>query len=96
MILEAVYLYVKPGLEDQFEKDFQKASPYVTSMIGYIDHSLHQCMEDSSKYLLMIKWQRLEDHTIGFRQSDEYKEWKKLLHHYYDPFPVVEHFSRVV
>jgi hypothetical protein len=37
----------------------------------------------------------LEDHTIGFRQSAAYQEWRKLLHHFYDPFPVVEHFRKV-
>lgn len=47
------------------------------------------------KYLLLIKWETLEAHTLGFRSSPEYQEWKKLLHHFYEPFPTVEHFKKV-
>jgi heme-degrading monooxygenase HmoA len=42
-----------------------------------------------------VRWERLEDHTEGFRRSPEYERWKALLHHFYDPFPVVEHFTEV-
>jgi heme-degrading monooxygenase HmoA len=48
-----------------------------------------------SRYLLLVSWERLEDHTEGFRKSPEYEEWRRLLHHFYDPFPTVEHFSLV-
>jgi heme-degrading monooxygenase HmoA len=64
-------------------------------MNGYIEHHLEQCLEDDQKFLLLVKWETLEDHTIGFRKSSEYKEWKSLLHHFYDPFPVVEHFKSI-
>jgi heme-degrading monooxygenase HmoA len=43
-----------------------------------------------------VQWERLEDHTEGFRQSLAYEEWRAALHHFYDPFPVVEHFEVVV
>jgi heme-degrading monooxygenase HmoA len=49
-------------------------------------------MEAENKYLLIVRWQTLQDHTEGFRNSNEYQEWKKLLHHFYDPFPTVEHY----
>jgi heme-degrading monooxygenase HmoA len=42
---------------------------------------------------LLVWWNRLEDHTVGFRGSPEYQEWKRLLHHFYDPFPEVEHYA---
>jgi heme-degrading monooxygenase HmoA len=42
-----------------------------------------------------VYWQSLEDHTVGFRGSASYQEWKKLLHHYYDPFPTVEHYEQI-
>ncbi|KAB7705638.1 hypothetical protein F9802_14000 [Bacillus aerolatus] len=64
-------------------------------MNGYISHDLQRCMEVEGKYLLLVKWESLEDHTVGFRQSTEYQEWKQLLHHFYDPFPTVEHFEKV-
>jgi heme-degrading monooxygenase HmoA len=65
-------------------------------MNGYITHDLQRCLEEKGKYILLVQWEKLEDHTIGFRQSNEYQQWKKLLHHYYDPFPVVEHFESVL
>lgn len=43
--------------------------------------------------MLLVQWARLEDHTRGFRGSPRYQEWKALLHHFYDPFPRVEHFQ---
>jgi heme-degrading monooxygenase HmoA len=52
-------------------------------------------MEVKGKYLLLVKWETLEDHTVGFRHSKEYQEWKKQLHHFYAPFPTVEHFENV-
>lgn len=95
MILEAAYLQVKPQLAHTFEESFRKASSIISSMKGYITHELHHCIEDSNKYLLLVRWESLEDHTVGFRQSEAYQEWRKLLHHYYEPFPVVEHFHEV-
>jgi len=64
-------------------------------MQGYRSHELRRCIETTARYLLLVYWDRLEDHTIGFRGSPEYQEWKRLLHHYYDPFPLVEHYSAV-
>lgn len=93
MILEAAMLPVIPGKTKQFEAAFEKASSIISSMKGYISHELHACVEDPNKYLLLVRWETLEDHTSGFRGSEQYQEWRKLLHHFYDPFPVVEHFT---
>ncbi|MEH7124966.1 antibiotic biosynthesis monooxygenase [Bacillus sp. JJ1773] len=95
MILEAAMLQVKIGMEVEFEEAFREASEIISSMKGYISHQLQRCIEVEGKYLLLVKWETLEDHTIGFRQSKEYQEWKKQLHHFYDPFPIVEHFENV-
>ncbi|MGS2777200.1 antibiotic biosynthesis monooxygenase family protein [Robertmurraya sp. GLU-23] len=96
MILEAVMLQVREGLEEEYEDAFRQASSIISSMRGYQSHELQRCLEVKGKYLLLVKWDTLEDHTIGFRGSAEYQEWKLLLHHFYDPFPTVEHFSKVV
>jgi heme-degrading monooxygenase HmoA len=96
MILEVAILFVKSGEEKQFELDFAKAEQYISAMKGYVRHSLRKCFEQDNKYLLLVDWQSLEDHTIGFRSSLEYLEWKNLLHHYYDPFPVVEHYEALI
>lgn len=95
MILEAVMLQVRPGLEEEYERAFRQASPIISSMKGYIKHELQRCMEVKGKYLLLVEWENLEDHTVGFRESAEYIQWKRLLHRFYDPFPAVEHFQKV-
>ena len=64
-------------------------------MKGYIEHELLKCLEADNKYVLMVRWQTLEDHTEGFRKSDDYKEWKNLLHHFYELFPNVEHYKKI-
>jgi len=95
MILEVAILYIKPGLEQAFEADFVLASRYISVIDGYLGHSLQKCVEQEHKYILLVEWRNINDHTIGFRTSNEYVEWKKLLHHYYEPFPVVEHYQKV-
>ncbi|MBD2076738.1 antibiotic biosynthesis monooxygenase [Phormidium sp. FACHB-592] len=95
MVLEVAMLMVKSGLEQAFETSFRQASTLISSMPGYESHELHQCLEVPGKYLLLVQWQTLEDHTIGFRESPTYQKWKQLLHHFYDPFPTVEHFTEV-
>ena len=89
MILEAVFLFVKPDLATHFESDFAKASQYISSIDGYLGHRLEKCTEVENKYLLLVDWNTLEDHTVGFRTSEAYLEWKNILHHYYEPFPIV-------
>jgi heme-degrading monooxygenase HmoA len=95
MILEAVVLNVKFGCEGDFEIAFREASSLISSIDGYLSHELHRCTEVQGKYLLLVRWENLEAHTIRFRNSAEYQEWKRMLHHFYDPFPIVEHFEEV-
>ena len=95
MITEIALLKIRQGQSEEFEEAFIKAQPIIESMNGYIQHELQQCIEENDKYLLIVRWNILEDHTIGFRQSEQYKEWKKLLHHFYQPPPVVEHYKRI-
>ena len=95
MILEAVMLNVKSGMEEEYEEAFRQASEIIASMKGYISHELQRCIEVEGKYLLLVKWETLEDHTVGFRESNEYQKWKELLHRFYDPFPTVEHFENI-
>ena len=95
MITEIALLKIRPEQSDAFEEAFANAQPIIESMNGYIQHELQQCLEEADKYMLVVRWKTIEDHTIGFRQSESYKEWKKLLHHFYDPLPVVEHYKRI-
>lgn len=95
MITEQAILDVRPGRERDFESAFAEAKALIASMRGFESLQLHRCIERSNRYLLLVAWQRLEDHTDGFRGSAKYEEWRRLLHDYYDPFPTVEHFSLV-
>ncbi|MCL1467095.1 antibiotic biosynthesis monooxygenase family protein [Argonema galeatum] len=95
MILEVAIFDVKPGTTAEFVTAFKVASSIISSMSGYISHELQRCIETENRYILLVRWERLEDHTVGFRQSPEYQEWRNLLHHFYDPFPSVEHYEVV-
>ncbi|KAA5826333.1 antibiotic biosynthesis monooxygenase [Algibacter amylolyticus] len=92
MILEVATLHIKKGLSAEFETSFQEAEKIISSMKGYISHQLKKCIEQDDKYILLVNWETLEDHEIGFRTSDAYQQWKALLHHFYEPFPTVEHY----
>ena len=95
MILEVAVLDVVPGQETEFQASFAQAKNIISSMPGYISHNLRRCIEKPSRYILLVYWEKLEDHTVGFRGSAQYQEWKSLLHHYYDPFPEVEHYAEI-
>lgn len=95
MIHEVVILNVKDGQTGKFEADFSIASDFIASAQGYISHSLGKCLEKENRYILHVKWESLEDHMEGFRNSEAFREWRKMLHHYYDPFPVVEHYIEI-
>ena len=95
MILEVAVLDVIPGREVEFESAFNQAQAIISSMHGYRSHELQRCIETETRYILLVQWDKLEDHTVGFRGSPGYQEWKRLLHHFYDPFPVVEHYTAV-
>ena len=95
MILELAILNVRRGRAAEFERAFRDAQRIISSMVGYVSHELQRCLEVEDKYVLLVRWRRLEDHTEGFRGSAGYQEWKRLLHHFYDPFPTVEHYESV-
>lgn len=96
MILEVTHLQVIPGQATAFEQAFAQAQRIISAMPGYAGHQLQRALHDPHHYLLLVNWQRLEDHIEGFRGSPQYQEWKALLHHFYDPFPSVQHFEGVL
>ncbi|MBD2041244.1 antibiotic biosynthesis monooxygenase family protein [Microcoleus sp. FACHB-672] len=95
MILEVAILHVKPGKAAEFEAAFTIASSIIFLIPGYISHELQRCLEVENQYILLVRWRKLEDHTVGFRQSPAYQKWRLLLHHFYEPFPTVEHYEKV-
>ena len=64
MVLEVAILNVKPGQEKEFESAFATAQEIISSMPGYVSHELQQCLEKNSRYLLLVNWETLEDHTV--------------------------------
>ncbi len=94
-VLEHAMLEVRPGHEQAFEAAFAKAQNIISASPGYISHRLEHCIEHPGRYLLLVEWTSLEAHTVGFRESEDYQQWKALLHHFYDPFPTVLHFRNV-
>jgi heme-degrading monooxygenase HmoA len=97
VILEAAPLQVKPGRSGEFEAAFREAEAIIASMPGYLSHELQRCLERDREghYLLLVRWVSVEAHEVGFRRSPQYQRWKALLHHFYDPFPTVNHYERV-
>lgn len=95
MILEVAILNVKQNLQNEFEKDFALASQYISSIKGYMGHTLRKCIEHKNQYILLVDWEDIESHEIGFRKSQVYLKWKELLHDYYNPFPTIEHYETI-
>jgi heme-degrading monooxygenase HmoA len=96
MIREHAVLPVVPGQEQAFEAALHEALPLIAGAPGFVRLSVSRGIESPSSYLLLVEWDSLAAHTEGFRGSPEYLRWRDLLHHFYDPFPVVEHFAEVV
>jgi heme-degrading monooxygenase HmoA len=95
VITEQAALDVIPGREAEFEEAFATAKAIIAASPGFVSLRLLRCIETPNRFLLLVEWGTLEDHTDGFRGSAGYEEWKRLLHHFYDPFPTVEHYSAI-
>jgi heme-degrading monooxygenase HmoA len=93
LILEVVTWEIKPSLEKEFELAFEKAQNILSNAKSYKPHQFYRCIEKSNKYVLLVNWEILEDHTEGFRKSDEYLEYRSLIHQYYQPGAVAEHYT---
>jgi heme-degrading monooxygenase HmoA len=96
MVLEHAVLNVISGEEQRFEGTFDRAKSIIGSMPGFRSLRLERCIETPSRYLLLVEWERIEDHTEGFRGSPQYEEFRRLIHHFYDPFPVFEHYEPLI
>lgn len=96
MILEHAVLQVDPSQSARFGAAFDVARTIISEVPGFIRLRLSHCLESPERYLLLVEWEDVESHTIGFRQSTGYEKWRELLHHFYEPFPTVEHYSTVL
>lgn len=96
MILEVAILDIHEGQESAFQTAFAQAYPIIATAPGNLGTELQRCIEKPNRFILLAKWATLEDHTVGFRGSLAYQEWKTLLHRFYNPFPIVEHFEVLI
>jgi heme-degrading monooxygenase HmoA len=93
MILELATIEIKAGTNAAFEAALEKAQAAISQSNGYIGHQFQKCIEQDNKYVLLIRWQTLEHHTIGFRGSELFKEWRALIGSYFETPPFVQHYE---
>ena len=95
MITVVAFLNIRAGQSAEFEAAFKQAAALIATAPGYLGHELHKCLDTPERYLLLEHWQSRDAHMLGFRESPQFQEWKRLTHHFYEPFPAVEHYERL-
>jgi heme-degrading monooxygenase HmoA len=93
MILELATIDIKPGTNADFEMNLEKAQSVISQSKGYIGHQFQKCIEQDNRYVLLIRWQTLEDHTKGFRESDLFVAWRTLIGPFFETAPMVQHYE---
>ncbi len=96
MIVESAILPIKAGEEKQFEAALRGALPLIQASKGFHKIEVRPCIEQKGRYLLLVWWDRVEDHTVGFRGSERYQKWREALHHFYDGPLTVLHYREAV
>lgn len=79
-----------------FEAAMEKAAPVIAGSPGYLRHELQRSLETPGRYVLLVQWATLEAHTVGFRQSAAFGEWRQIIGPHFAEPPVVEHYERVL
>lgn len=95
MILEVVRWDVKPNFTKEFEKAFKDVQTILSGMKGYKSHQIRKCIEKQNRYMLLVKWETLEDHTTGFQKSDEYQVYRNAIHEFFEPTTLLEHYEEL-
>jgi heme-degrading monooxygenase HmoA len=95
MITEIAQIEIKPGMEADFETGVQQAVPIFQRAKGSRSIKLERSIEKPQRYRLFIGWDTLENHTVDFRGSADFQEWRKLVGHCFASPPEVEHVQTV-
>lgn len=95
MILEIAQIEIRPGMEHEFEAGVARAKPLFERAHGCRSMELQRSQELPSRYRLLVRWDTVEDHTVTFRGSPEFLEWRKLVGHCFATPPSVEHTRQV-
>ena len=94
MILEFADIRIQPGKQAEFDLAIQHGVETVISKAkGFCGYKVNKGIESPERYLLMIFWETLENHTVDFRQSPAFTEWRAIVGPFFAAPPVVEHFS---
>ena len=94
MILELADIRINPGMQSEFDAAIQKGiDSVIANAKGFIGCKINKGIETPERYVLMIFWQTLENHTVDFRQSPAFQDWRAIVGPYFSGPPVVEHFN---
>ena len=94
MILEIADIRIQPGRQAEFDAAIQRGvSDVIAKAKGFQGFKINKGIESPERYVLMIFWETLENHTVDFRQSPAFTEWRTIVGPYFAEPPVVEHFS---
>lgn len=96
MILEIAQIDIKPGMESEFEAGVSAAGPIFRRAKGCHSMELQRSIEKPQRYRLFVEWGTVENHTVDFRGSTDFQEWRKLVGHCFAAPPEVEHTTQVV
>lgn len=91
MVLEIAQIDVKPGLESEFEAGVANAAPIFKRAKGCKGLDLQRSVEKPGRYRLFVTWETVENHTVDFRGSADFQEWRRLVGHCFADTPYVEH-----
>jgi heme-degrading monooxygenase HmoA len=94
MILELATIEIKQGVNTGFEAALEKAKLVIAQSKGFISIESQKCIEQANRYILLIQWETLEDHTIGFRESSLFTDWRALIGPYFESAPHVLHYNK--
>jgi heme-degrading monooxygenase HmoA len=95
MVLEIADFAVLPGTEEEFAAAVREGVRYVSDTPGFRNARLTRGVESPSRFVLLIEWDSLEAHTVGFRESEDYPRWRELITTFFDGAPRVEHFNEI-
>src|SRR6186713_2187142 len=96
MILEIADIRVKAESASEFTAAIKRgAETVIANAKGFAGYKVNHSIESPDRFVLMIYWQTLEDHTVGFRQSPAFQEWRAIVGPFFAQPPFVEHFELV-
>lgn len=93
MVLETAFIQVQPGRVEEFLQVLPTALEVVSGADGFIDAKVQRGIERANTVLITLRWRTLEDHTVGFRESDRFTQWRAIISPFFDAPPTVEHWE---